>query len=154
MNHSFPTLSRYTIERVLGSGGMGAVYIAIHNKLGRKVALKVPHKFEDPARLKRFLREGETLAQIKHPNIVQVFDAGEEDGHAFLAMELIQGQNLEQMLKGQNITVDNVIQWAIQIADALHYIHEEQRQPILHRDIKNENIIVNEKGDAILVISV
>ena len=148
MSQPYPELSRYIIDRPLASGGMGTIYIAQHKKLGHQVALKVPHKFNASNQLARFLQEGRILAQLNHPNIVRVLDADVENGIAFLAMDLIEGQNLEDLNQKRLISIKDAVSWAIQIADALSHIHELQ---MLHRDIKNENILINKRGQAILV---
>ena len=148
MSQPYPELSRYTIERPLASGGMGTIYVAMHKQLGHQVALKVPHKFNASNQLARFLQEGRILAQLNHPNIVRVLDADVEDGIAFLAMDLIEGENLEELTQKRSISIKDAVSWAIQIADALSHIHELQ---VLHRDIKNENILINKRGHAILV---
>ena len=145
---SFPVFSRYTIEQQLNSGGMGAVYVSLQKGLNRKVALKVPHYVQDENALRRFVREGEIIARLTHPNVVRVYDAGIEHGRAYMAMEWIQGDNLEERIQKVLPPIEQVIQWGISLAEALSYVHSQQ---ILHRDIKNQNIIINHLQQPILV---
>lgn len=147
-NDQYPSFSRYTIERKLSKGGMGSVYLALQTGLNRPVALKVPHHFQNEMAVKRFVREGETLAKLSHPNVVQVYDAGVEKDMAFLAMELIEGVDLEDLIKTERPSIQQTIEWGIDLADALQYIHSRQ---VIHRDIKNENIIINQRNQPILV---
>ena len=148
MQEPFPSFSRYTIERKLSKGGMGSIYIALQNGLNRHVALKVPHQFMDEHTRKRFIREGETLAKLSHPNVVRVYDAGIEDEMVFMAMELIEGETLEQRMIGNVPSLNQIIQWGTELADALHYIHAQQ---VIHRDIKDQNIIINNQNHPVLV---
>jgi len=127
---------------------MGSIFIALQNGLNRRVALKVPHQFMDEHTRKRFIREGETLAKLSHPNVVRVYDAGIEDDMVFMAMELIEGETLEQRMVGNTPSLNQIIQWGTELADALHYIHSQQ---VIHRDIKDQNIIINHQNHPVLV---
>ncbi|MBX2819667.1 MAG: serine/threonine protein kinase, partial [Rhodothermaceae bacterium] len=114
----------------------------------RRVALKVPHQFMDEHTRKRFIREGETLAKLSHPNVVRVYDAGIEYEMVFMAMELIEGETLEQRMMGNTPSLNQIIHWGTELADALHYIHSQQ---VIHRDIKDQNIIINNQNHPVLV---
>ena len=127
---------------------MGSVYVALQAGLNRRVALKVPFHIEHETALKRFVREGETLAKLSHPNVVQVYDAGVENEQAFLAMQLIDGQNLEDLIHQEQPSISQIMEWGIALAHALEYIHSRQ---VIHRDIKNENIIINQLNQPVLV---
>ena len=143
---SFPTFQKYTIEGILGQGSMGAVYKAHHKKLGRAVALKVPHleMMRSDLSKERFLREGRALAMLQHPHIVGVYDAGEENDLPYLAMEFIEGSTLsEHVRQSKRLSFSEVERIATQIADALSYIHEKG---ILHRDLKSSNVLISPDG--------
>ncbi len=130
---------------------MGAIYVATHHMLEHRVAIKVPHQplggLETEA-LERFKREGKILARLKHPNVVKVYDAGIENGLAFLVMEFIEGRNIEKRLETAPPTLTQVVKWHVDLADALSYIHAKE---VIHRDIKCANIIITNEGIPILV---
>jgi serine/threonine-protein kinase len=142
-------LGRFTIEGLLGEGGMGAVYKARDAKLGRKIALKViaaePHDPEAEDRIKRFLREARSAAALDHPNAVSIFDVGEEDGFSFIAMELVHGQPLRVFVGAAEPDVATRLRWLVEIAGALAAAH---RARLIHRDIKPENVMIREDGHA------
>ncbi len=127
---------------------MGTVFTAIQKGLGRRVAIKIPHQHVDEDFRQRFLREGATLAGLSHPNVVKVFDADIENGIAYMVMELIEGQTLEDLIRNAPPSVDQVVEWGARLADALDYIHD---QHVIHRDIKSANIIINRRGEPVLV---
>ncbi|APR80648.1 Serine/threonine protein kinase PrkC, regulator of stationary phase [Minicystis rosea] len=142
-------LGRFTIEGIVGEGGMGAVYSARDAKLGRKVALKViAGDSDDPEaveRIKRFLREARSAAALDHPNAVSIFDVGEEDGLSFIAMELVHGLPLRMYVGTDEPDVRTRLHWLVEIAGALAAAH---RARLIHRDIKPENVMIRDDGRA------
>ena len=137
-------LGRYRIAELIGRGGMGTVYKAYHPDLDRFVAIKVlPDDLaEDLNSLKRFQMEAATVARLKHPNILSVFDFGDEDGVPFLVLELVDGGTLEDRLQGP-MDLQEVVCLLGPIASALDYAHSEG---VVHRDIKPSNILIHRDG--------
>jgi serine/threonine-protein kinase len=132
---------RYRIESALGSGGMGSVYVAHDERMHRRVALKVLHAADSRA-TERLLREARAAAAISHPNVVRVFDVGDEQGIAFLTMELLQGRTLRAELADAPPLATRVA-WLAAIARALQAGHD---RGIVHRDLKPENVLIAGDG--------
>ncbi len=141
------SLKQYTIEAMLGKGGMGAVYRARDTKLQRAVAIKVlsPDLTTDPDRKQRFLQEARAAAAVTHPAIAQVYDVDEVDGITFIAMELVEGQTVRQLVTERDLDLPAAIDVSIQVGEGLARAHETG---IVHRDIKSENIMVAKDGHA------
>ena len=143
-------LGPYQIVSLLGSGGMGEVYRARDSRLERDVAIKVlpPRLTDSPQARERFQREARAVAALQHPNICTIHDVGETgDGHAFLVMELLQGQTLQQRLGRGALDIASLVDLGATLADALDAAH---RAGIVHRDIKPANIFLTERGPKIL----
>jgi eukaryotic-like serine/threonine-protein kinase len=136
-------ISHYRVTGKLGTGGMGVVYEAEDTRLPRKVALKfLPEEVADDAdAARRFRREAETIALLSHPHICTIYDIGEHEGRAFIAMECIEGVNLKTYIARHTLETADIAHIALQITDALDAAHGKG---IVHRDIKPGNIIVAE----------
>ncbi len=138
-------LGPYEILAPLGAGGMGEVYRARDTRLAREVAIKVlPEALSsDPGRLKRFEKEAKSASALNHPNIVTIHDIGTESGVSYIAMELVDGTTLRELLASGPLPIKKLLQIAPQIAEGLARAHEAG---IVHRDLKPENVMVKKDG--------
>ncbi len=141
------SVGRYVIESVLGEGGMGVVYRATDVMLRREVALKVV-VLKDAEAMARFLREARAAAALQHPNIVSVYDVGEEDGRAYLALELIEGRALRDLIGDPAASFATRLGWLVELAKALAAAHA---RGFIHRDVKPDNVLIAPDGRAKLL---
>ena len=142
---------RYHVERQIGQGGMGAVYVATDERFGSTVAIKETLCMDDNFR-KAIEREARLLNSLKHNSLPRVTDHFEEDNILFIVMEYIPGDDVAVMLENGRgaFALDKVLQWADQLLDALDYLHN-QELPVIHRDIKPQNLKINSRGEMILL---
>jgi serine/threonine-protein kinase len=140
---------RYELDERLGLGGMSMVHLAFDRRLERRVAVKLlaEHLAEDPTFVSRFQREAQAAARLIHPNIVQVFDSGQDDrsGQYFIVMEYIEGQSCAEILRDDGwVEVDEAVGIVEQACDGLHYAH---RHGVVHRDVKPGNLLRSREGE-------
>jgi serine/threonine-protein kinase len=140
-------LAHYRIERKLGAGGMGEVYLAQDLTLGRKVALKLlePSLTGNESRQMRFVREAQLASALDHPNICTIHEVGEDNRHFFIAMQFVEGETLKRVIGGKPLSQETLLPISLQVADAISTAHAKG---IIHRDIKPENIIITPRGQA------
>lgn len=138
-------LSHYRIMQKLGGGGMGEVYLAEDTKLRRRVAIKIPPAdiTSDSDRMRRFIQEARAASALNHSNIAAIYELGDDEGVPFIVMELVEGRTLHEAMNQGPLPEEQILQIAIQAADALQDAHS---QGIIHRDIKPANMMLNSKG--------
>ncbi|HWC48733.1 MAG TPA: PASTA domain-containing protein [Solirubrobacterales bacterium] len=139
---------RYRVLRRIGSGGMADVWLAEDTHLQRQVALKVLHSryLQDPDFIARFQREAESAAGLQHPNIVAVFDRGQDDGINYIAMRYVEGPTLKELIE-RGLTPEQAVALVRQVLEGARFAH---RNGIVHRDLKPQNVIVDEEGKAVV----
>ena len=144
------SLSHYKLLEEISRGGMGIVHRARDTKLDRDVALKVlpPGLTADPERAARFMREARAAAALQHPNIAVVHEIGESDGTTYLAMELIEGEPLSNVIESRRLSTETAVAWAKQILEGLEAAHAKG---IVHRDLKPANVMIDSRGHAKLI---
>jgi len=140
-------LGHYRILRRLGRGGMGVVYAAEDQKLGRTVALKVLLEAtqKDSGAVDRFWREARTASSLNHPGICTIHELNENGDQPFIVMELLEGQSLDRLYVRQTMPYPRLLEFGVQVADALDAAH---RRGVLHRDIKPSNLFLSATGQA------
>lgn len=139
---------RYRLESKLGSGGMSTVYLATDETLGRRVAVKLLHReiSDQPDQLERFRREARAVAQLSHPNLVGVIDAGDDEGRPFIVFEYVAGETLKQRIESQGrLPLDEATAYAIEIGRGLASAHAAR---LIHRDVKPQNVLIDLDGRA------
>ncbi|HET6267371.1 MAG TPA: serine/threonine-protein kinase, partial [Acidobacteriota bacterium] len=143
-------LGPYEVLAPIGAGGMGEVYRGRDTRLGREVAIKVlPSQFAmDPDRVRRFEQEARAAGMLNHPNILTLFDIGEQDGSIYVVSELLTGETLRDRMGGTPLSSRKAVEYGLQIAHGLAAAHE---QGIVHRDLKPENIYITEDGRPLLL---
>ena len=139
---------RYRIEDRIGSGGMSTVYRAFDETLERWVAIKILHGHisDDQPSLERFRREARTVAQLSHPHVVMVIDAGEDEGHPYIVFEHVRGETLKERIRREGqLPVAEAVAYAIEIGRGLQAAHERN---LVHRDVKPQNVLIDDEGRA------
>src|SRR5450755_5055575 len=137
-------IGKYNVEGVIGRGGMGVVYKALDRQIGRYVAIKMITSGGDESLLGRFRQEAKSMGQLQCPNIVTVYDFGEQDGNPYLVMQYLEGSSLESMIqKGVSLTLSERLGIIIDVCNGLAYAHQ---RGVIHRDIKPGNIMVLQDG--------
>src|SRR5215510_12336273 len=146
-SYSGETIGVYRLIKELGRGGMGTVYLAHDTRLGRRVALKLlpSHLVNNPERAHRFQREARSVSALNHPNIITIYDFGQENERYYIVSEFIEGRTLRNLVGGRDVSLDQILDLAAQVASALEAAHAAG---IVHRDIKPENIMLRPDGYA------
>jgi eukaryotic-like serine/threonine-protein kinase len=139
---------RYRLDAQVGAGGMSTVYLAFDQTLERRVAIKLMHReiASDSDQLERFRREARAVAQLSHPHIVGVIDAGEDEGRPYIVFEYVEGETLKERIRRMGrLPMDEAIAYAIEISRALGHAHSHH---IVHRDVKPQNVLIDNEGSA------
>src|SRR6266480_3526745 len=139
---------RYRLDAKLGAGGLSTVYRAFDMTLEREVAIKLMHReiASDSAQIERFRREARSVAQLSHPHIVTVIDAGDDEGRPYIVFEFVEGETLKQRIRRLGrLPVPEAVAYAIEIARALGAAHQRN---IVHRDVKPQNVLIDPEGSA------
>jgi serine/threonine protein kinase/Flp pilus assembly protein TadD len=146
-SYSGETIGVYRLIKELGRGGMGTVYLAYDTRLGRQAALKLlpSHLVNNPERVRRFQREARTVSALNHPNIITIYDFGQEDGRYYIVSEFVEGSTLRNFVGSRDVSLNQILDLAVQVASALEAAHAAG---IVHRDIKPENIMLRPDGYA------
>ena len=136
---------RYEVIDEIGKGAMGVVYRAYDPQIDRQVALKILHeaRVTDEKTVLRFLREAQAMGSLSHPNIATIYDSGWDHDQIFIAMELLKGKSLEDLMQERRLAEQEIVRIGVQVAEALDFVH---RREIVHRDIKPSNIIIDPEG--------
>jgi len=145
------TIGNYLIQKRLGTGAMGAVYLAVHGAIGKRLAIKIlaGHLTDDRGMVERFMLEARAIGQLEHPNIIEMFDYGTlEDGRLYYTMEYLQGETLSQRIKRGKVTLGELRDVLVQVCDALEVVHHHG---IIHRDLKPSNIFLAHRGSGMVV---
>jgi len=144
------SLKQFRIEKLLGRGGMGVVYLGRDTRLDRPVAIKVlrPDITANKDRQSRFLQEARSAAAVTHPAIAQIYDVDEADGNTFIAMEYVEGKTVSQLIANQELDLVGAVEIALQVTEGLSKAHKAN---IVHRDIKSDNIMLTKDGHAKLL---
>src|SRR5918997_4817868 len=139
---------RYRLESKLGSGGMSTVYLARDETLERWIAAKVLHReiSDQPDQIERFRREARAVAQVSHPNVVAVIDAGEDGGHPYIVFEYVEGETLKHRIERMGkLPLDEAAAYAIEVGRGLQAAHMRR---LVHRDVKPQNVLIDAEGRA------
>src|SRR5215510_6816917 len=146
-SYSGETIGVYRLIKELGRGGMGTVYLAYDTRLGRQAALKLlpSHLVDNPERVRRFQREARAASALNHPNIITIYDFGQEDGRYYIVSEFVEGRTLRNFVGSGDVSLNQILDLAVQVASALEAAHAAG---IVHRDIKPENIMLRPDGYA------
>jgi serine/threonine-protein kinase len=142
-------IGKYRVVRPIGAGGMGRVYEALDPLIGRRVAIKTLSLdiLNDAEARSRFFREARAAGQLSHPHLITIFDTGESDGHPYLVMEFLEGEDLSRVIIGRQLSLSTKLQLMTQMCHGLSYAHDHG---VIHRDIKPANIFLTPQGIKIL----